>query len=99
MGCYDELGGVQIKCGGCDMVCFKIGDKVDVTDGIYVGYEGAAVVKDNVLVAVFPTLTDKWGGDIDPSDVLEGRNPIMNQAKEILKERGVDLDAESEKRT
>jgi hypothetical protein len=79
MDSYDELGPVQIKCGGSEWgKRFEIGEEVDLGDGVYVGYEGAAVVIDNKLAAVFPDLTDKWGCQITADEILEGRNPITN---------------------
>ena len=41
------------------MNMYSIGDKVPISDGVYVGNEGAVVIVDHVLVAKFDELTDK----------------------------------------
>ena len=63
MGVYDIYGDVQLKVS--ENVCCKyheIGDKVNISDGIYVGYEGVVVVVDGTFVAQFHEIRDKWGG-------------------------------------
>ncbi len=73
MGTYNTYGNVQIKVGLIDMKKYKIDDKVDIPDGIYVGYGGAIVIKDGIFVMEVRILIDKWGKSIDCLTVLRGR--------------------------
>jgi hypothetical protein len=86
MGVYDIFGelGIQMKlCNdGMSMNFYKVGDKVPLDDGIYVGYGGAIVVKGGIFIAEFPHLINKWGGIIKCEDVISGDNPIGNILKE-----------------
>ena len=64
MGCYDTYGKneIQIKAGDRLMRNFKIGDKItDLHNGLYIGYEGAIVIKKGVFVEEFDCIYDKWG--------------------------------------
>jgi len=89
MGCYDTYGRLemQLKCGECLLNNFAVGDKVDIQDGVYVAYEGVAVVKDGIFIAEFENLTDKWGGKISPEEIIESRNPIGIYLKVIKIDR------------
>jgi len=66
MGLYDTYGDEQLKVG--DVCCrhFAIGDKVDLEDGIYVGYHNAIVILHKVFIAEVPLsmVYDKWGGSL-----------------------------------
>lgn len=46
-------------------VNYNLGDKIPLFDGIHFGYEGAFIVKENIIVAIFdsdePFMFDKWG--------------------------------------
>ncbi|MFH1685492.1 MAG: hypothetical protein ABH983_04245 [Candidatus Micrarchaeota archaeon] len=57
--------------------------KLMIPDGVYIAYEGVAVIKDQTLVAVFPHLVDKWGKQIATRDVIEARNPMLVAMKEV----------------
>ena len=76
MGVYDIYAGVQLKVGKCELINYKVGDKTDIPDGVYVGYEGAVVIKKGKFVAQYRTLTNKWGGHIHCSEVISNDNPI-----------------------
>lgn len=86
MGLYDEYidGGVyvQIKASNDDesMPTRKVGERVPLEDGIYIGYEGAVVIKNGVFVAAFDELNDKWGGVLvtEFDELLNLNNPIAN---------------------
>ncbi len=82
MGTYNTYGNVQIKVGTLDMKQYKIGDKVEIADGIYIGYCGAVVIKDSIFVMESRNLTDKWGQPIDCLTVLRGRGLIAEVKKE-----------------
>jgi len=86
MGVYNMLGDCQIKAGPCDMEHFVIGEKVPLPDGVYVAHEGIVVVIMGVFVGEFSTLTDKWGGEIDPVDVIEKLNPVALGIADALNE-------------
>jgi len=69
---YDIFGEleIQIKAGECLHTVYKIGDKVDFEDGIYMGFcsvgtddmkEGAIVVKEGVFIAEFDCVKDPFG--------------------------------------
>lgn len=91
MGLFNEFAGVQLKVGKCLCEHYEIGDKVPLDDGIYIGYEGAVVVKDNILVACFSELKTKWGHKIKPSSLLRDSryNPIQKVIDRMeLKEQG-----------
>lgn len=49
---------------------FKIGEKVDIKDGIYVGHEGFVCIKNGILVAVERYITSKWGHKILSKKVI-----------------------------
>lgn len=85
MGTYSTYGEVQLKVGDDgEMPCFKVGDKTDIADGVYVGYEGAVVIKNGVFVAEFPDLFSKWGDIIECKDVIDSMNPIHVAVKEVV---------------
>jgi hypothetical protein len=79
MGVYNIYGKkrIQIKIGDLIMQRFNRGDKVDIPDGVYIGYEGVIVVSGGIFVAEFDHLTDKWGVKIDIADgYFTDRNPV-----------------------
>jgi hypothetical protein len=77
MGCYDTFGtlGIQLKNGECVLNEFSIGDKVNLSDGIYVGFGGFVVIYNGIFVAEIPgdTIIDKWGQPIQVN--IDERNP------------------------
>jgi hypothetical protein len=88
MGCYDTFGeqNIQLKNGECLLSHYHIGDDVALQDGIYVGYEGFAVVYHGRLVATFAenAMVDKWGNHIRLD--LDERNPITKIVKQTIKD-------------
>lgn len=72
MGIYNTYGekGIQLKVGELSMKHYNLGDKVEIPDGIYVGYGGVVVIKDQTFIAEFPFVKDKWGGVITPREIL-----------------------------
>lgn len=86
MGMYDTFGNIQIKSGRCAGYHFEVGDEVAksrVDDGIHIGYGGAVVIVGGIFVAEFETLTDKWGGDIDTSVVINTQNPVAKAIEDL----------------
>jgi hypothetical protein len=86
MGVYGIYGKmeIQLKVGDTDLTRFNVGDKVNLSDGIYLGFEGAVIIKDGIFIAEFDTLTSKWGDLILPSAIITEYNPVnvyLNQTK------------------
>jgi hypothetical protein len=80
MGTYDIYAGVQLKVGPCIQIDYEIGDEVPINDGIYYSpYDGYIVVKDGVLIMQEEFITDKWGNEIMPENMLNN-----NPTKDIL---------------
>ena len=87
MGLYDTYGNVQIKTGllGNEMRDFKIGDKVSLSDGVYVGYESVIVILNSIFIAEFFYLLDKYGGIIETKAMIDSVNPIAQAIKSYEK--------------
>lgn len=68
MGLYNSYEGVQFKVAE-ELSChyYKVGDFVDIPDGLYLGWAGFVVVKAGVLLGVYDTFTDthkeEWPAD------------------------------------
>lgn len=86
MGIYNTYNGIQLKVGIVDMKYYKIGDKVDIPDGVYIGYEGVVVIEDGKLLETHEYLTDKWGNRIGVKDVISPNNPINKALKGEIEE-------------
>jgi len=79
MGVYNTYGNVQLKVGDCsEMRHFKIGDDVDIEDGVYVASEGVVVIADGRFFAEFPHLFTKWGDVIDGEVAIRPHNYIAD---------------------
>jgi hypothetical protein len=78
MGIYDTYGNLemQMKVGDVCMNRFSVGDKVHISDGVYLCYEGVLVIKDGIFIAEFEYLLDKRGWRIPVKDLLDSRNPL-----------------------
>lgn len=83
MGVYNTYEGVQLKIGRCELKEYKLGDKVDIPDGIYVGYEGVVVIADKMLVAQYEKIFDKWGGVISCDSAINGHNQITKALENL----------------
>ena len=87
MGVYDTYGknGVQIKAGndGMSMNDFSVGDKVPLSDGIYVGYEGAVIVKDGIFIAEALFIKDKYGGILNFKNIIDENNPVSQAIRDL----------------
>lgn len=72
MGVYDIVCGVQTKCtlNPC-LREYKIGDKIELRKGIYIGYEGWFRVKNNRIIDSGKNIFTKWGDKIAPKKVME----------------------------
>jgi len=85
MGMYDTYEGVQLKAGPCSMNNYEMGDRVELHDGLYIGYEGVIVVGDGKLRGVYKTMTDKWGKKMNLYKVLNLSSPLVAVAEKIMK--------------
>jgi len=72
MGVYDHYGeeAVQLKVGPCELKQYNVGDKVDIRDGVYIGWEGIVVIHEGKLLHVYPCLITKYGEELYPGDVM-----------------------------
>lgn len=76
MGVHDIYGKCQIKYGPCELKKFSIGDKVPIEDGAYISYEGIVVILHGQFIAEFPDLRTKYGGRLQPLEIVNRVNPI-----------------------
>lgn len=94
MGCYNTYDGVQLKVAeDLMLINYKIGDEVDIPDGVYVGYEGIVVIIDGKLVKVFTELYDKYGGTFDLEKIIP--NPLNEILEDMIKDRKNKKERES----
>jgi len=87
---YDTYGRleIQLKIGYPIMREYEVGDKVPLSDGVYLGYEGIVVVVGGVFVAEFKThLFSKWGNEIDYKKVLDDLSPVIQAIREENKKK------------
>jgi len=84
MGVADTYGNTQLKVGDPTGESFKLGNKVPIPDGIYVGYEGIVVVVGGRFTAEFEAIRTKWNDEIDLAPTLEGFNPVAQAANEAV---------------
>lgn len=90
MGVYNIYAGVQLKVEpDCDLSEYKIGDKVPLPDGVYVGNEGFVVIIKGILIGMFPTITTKWGDSRTSEDVLVKSDPYMDCFKGLKMEEEI----------
>jgi len=95
MTVYNLYEGVAIKTDQPQkdtMFTFKVGDKCDLEDGVYLHYDGAVVVKDGVFSVGFPRgrVKTKWRDDLDLNKTLDPYNPVKQAVKQfegVLNER------------
>ena len=86
MGSYDTYGKrkVQLKIGECISAHYSLGEKVKISDGVYVGHEGVVVVKGGKLAAEFDCATDKWGNKLRNSNVIDCNDAIQRAVRRTL---------------
>jgi len=80
MGIYDMVGNqnIQVKCTrDPSMKHYKVGDEIELSDGLFIGHEGWFVVKDGKILTEGRDIFDKWGDGINlERDILSPRNPL-----------------------
>ena len=80
---YDTYGDQQIKIEATGAE-YRVGQKVPLTDGIYVSDSAGIVVYDGFFIAQFP-LTDKWGNAINCQEVIADSNPPSAAVKDVMR--------------
>lgn len=85
MGTYNTYGNTQIKVGNLMCHHFKIGDKVEIPDGIYVDHDSAIVINNGIFIAEYFHITSKWGDIIKCNKVIESKDHIKKIIKKELK--------------
>ena len=103
MGLYNTFGkeAVQLKVGKREMKHFHIGQSVigmDIEDGIYLAYEGAVVIRDQVVQLVTDKVFTKWGDAINLKKLMDLGNPVTRVIKKMSKRRVEDGKRKSRKK-
>ena len=87
MGMYVFVGLIQIKATtNPTMKVYRIGQNIDLTDGCYIGYEGAFIVSNNTIVAIAEDIYDKWGGLLSAKNLIGNNNPVSIAIDEFKKD-------------
>ncbi len=90
MGTYDIFCSsdctVQLKVGKNNMSCYRVGDSVPISDGVYIGYDGVVVIKDGKLMMVEPVVRSSWGHELSPTDLINSYNPASSAVKSVSDE-------------
>ena len=76
MGVYDTYGSSQLKVGPCEMKVYKIGDKVWIEDGLYIGDSSFIVIARGIFMAEYDSATSKWGDKVHTDTILEPFHPM-----------------------
>jgi len=77
MGVYDIVCGIQVKCTPDQTLKeYKLGDLIDLKNGIYIGYEGWFNVRNRKVVDSGKDVYDKWGNLLSIEEILIN-NPIV----------------------
>lgn len=87
MGLFDTVAGQQVKLVDGSYDCYKVGDAVPYADGCYITYEGSFIVSRGKVVGAARKLYSKWGGEIQPGDILDPGNPIAIAIRPYMRRR------------
>lgn len=92
MGMYDTVGeqGIQIKCTEQDGSHYTLHSKIRLNDGLYIGYEGYFIVKNQTIIFTGdePFFT-KWGHEIDKHELLDLYNPVSIAVKQLIRKEDI----------
>ena len=97
MGLYDTVGkfGLQIKCIEHDepiMEHYNVGDEIPLWDGLFLCYGGWFVVKDSKVLATGEDTYDKYGGEVDISEIVDRTNPVSIAVKSLVEKSLICLE-------
>jgi hypothetical protein len=93
MGLYDTYGDdqeIQLKVGNPDMHHYKVGDIVEIPDGVYVGWEGVVIISGSKLVASSSKIFNKWGGELNKEDLIKNDSEV-HQVIKALKQQDSEV--------
>lgn len=91
MGMYDTIVdkskgiAIQIKFLDCTLDTYELNDKIDLFDGLYMGYGGYFYVKNNRILVIDNTMINKWGETIDTDKLVDNNNPTLKAIDKIPK--------------
>ena len=62
---------------------YNVGDKTPypIYECVIIGYEGYVVINAGIVQQVGMTIYDKWGGLLEPSEIINSSNPIAQVLK------------------
>lgn len=88
MGMYDTVGQnrIQVKVNA-DGKHVRVGDKIDLKDGLYICYEGYFVVDKGIVLCEGKNAFTKWGDSLYTSDILYKYNPGVDAIEKLEKEK------------
>lgn len=100
MGLYDIVGarlGIQIKSTpDPEMRIYSTGDKIDLPDGVHIGYEGWFVVSHGKIKCMGEMVYDKYGCELIKEELMNARNPIarvVDSFRNSITEERIDNDS------
>jgi len=93
MGMFDYYNDkttlVQLKVGELVLHTYRVGDKADIPDGLYLSpLEGYVAIHDGKVAAIGESVWDKWGGEVCLDALLGDRNPVVIAVKELTNASG-----------
>jgi hypothetical protein len=94
MGLYDTVGKnyIQIKSTpDCSLTHYKVGDEIDLPDGLHIGYEGWFIVSHGKIMRTGTDIYDKWGNPLITTEILLG-NPVAEAIKAFKENKDEKLD-------
>ena len=84
MGVYNTYDNVQLKCGHTvNYITYKIGDRVDLFDGIYVGNRGYVVVHKKKLLATYEFITTSHSRVLEAEELYTATLTTVERLKDL----------------
>lgn len=93
MSLYDMFGKQFIQLKGRpnpNMSHYRVRAKVPYDDGVYLAPDGIVIIKNGVFKCnlKLEQIYDKWGKEVDLSNLLEERNPLYQITKKMQEKYG-----------
>ncbi len=86
MGMFDVVCGIQVKCTPDRILKnYKIGDFIQLEDGIYIGYEGWFSVRNSEVTDCGRDVYDKWGNRLSLEELIN--NPILIEVTKSMEKK------------